>query len=119
MATTYKILGQQAAAATTNAVLYTSPASPATQTVISTILISNSNASGRTFRIYIMSAADVVTYGNTSPQSQHYIAYDVSVAANDTTALTLGITLGAGDVIGTYASAATSLAFSVYGAQVT
>jgi hypothetical protein len=116
VATTYKILGQQAAAATTNAVLYTSPS--VTQTVVSTVVISNSNASSRTFRLYVMSAADVVTYTSTVPQAQHYIAYDVTVGANDATALTLGITLGAGDVIGTYASAASSLAFSAYGAQI-
>jgi hypothetical protein len=45
-----------------------------------------------------------------------YVAYDVTVGASDTTALTLGITLGATDVITVYASTAT-LSFNAYGAE--
>jgi hypothetical protein len=44
----------------------------------------------------------------------HYVAYDVTVGASDTTALTLGITLATTDVITIYASTAT-LSFHAYG----
>jgi hypothetical protein len=49
--------------------------------------------------------------------NQHYIAYDVSVLANDTTALTLGITLTATDVVTVYASTA-DLSFGIFGSEI-
>lgn len=119
MATTYKILamtgsagnygnGAQTLTATTNINLYTVPSS--TQTVISTIMICNQSANAGTYRIAIRPAGATIA-------TQHYIAYDVSLAGNDTTALTLGITLGATDVITVYSSAAT-MSFSAYGSEI-
>jgi hypothetical protein len=40
-----------------------------------------------------------------TPISEHYIAYDVPVAANDSTTLTLGITVEATDVVSVAATA--------------
>lgn len=114
---TPKILGQVAPAAATYIVAYTVPS--ATNTTVSTITVSNSNAAARTFRIYVMSAADVTTFGSTSPQAKHFVAFDVTVGATDTTVMTLGITLAAGDIVGAYASAATSLAVNIYGGELT
>lgn len=117
MAFTPKILGQVAPAAATYTVAYTVPA--ATNTTVSTITVSNSNATARTFRIYAMNAADVATFGATSPQAKHFVAFDVTVGATDTTVMTIGLTLAAGDVLGAYASAASSLAFGIYGGELT
>lgn len=108
MATTYKVLGQSAPSATTNTDVYTVPS--ATEAVISTITIANRDASAATYRIAIR--PDGATIAN-----QHYIAYGASVPANDTIALTLGITANAADVITVYASSA-NLSFNVFGSEI-
>ena len=43
--------------------------------------------------------------------------FDVAIAANDSVALTLGITLAAGNSIRSYASAASSLTFTAFGSE--
>lgn len=108
MPTTYKVLGQSNPSATTATTLYTVPAS--TQTVVSTIIVANIAATAATFRI-------AVRPDGTALANQHYIAYDVTVGANDSTALTLGLTLGDTDVITVYASTA-NLVFSAYGSEI-
>ena len=108
MATTYKVLGQSNPAATTATTLYTVPAS--TQAVVSTIVIANLTASAATFRIAVRVA------GATLANSQ-YVAYDITVGASDSTALTLGITLGAADVITVYGSTA-NLTFTAFGSEI-
>lgn len=108
MPTTYKVLGQSAPAATTNTDVYTVPA--ATQAVISTIAVCNRAASAATFRIAIRPLGAAIA-------NQHYIAYDVAIGASDSTNLTLGISLGATDVVTVYASTAT-LSVSVFGSQI-
>jgi len=108
MATTYKVLGQSNPAATTATTLYTVPS--ATQAVVSTIVVANLTGTAATFRIAVR-----VT-GATLANSQ-YVAYDITVGASDSTTLTLGITLGAADVITVYASTAT-LTFSAFGSEV-
>jgi glucose-6-phosphate dehydrogenase assembly protein OpcA len=109
MPTTYKVLGQSAPAATTNVNLYTVPA--ATSAVISTIVVANRAAVNDTYRIAIRPAG--VTLAN-----EDYIAYDVAVGANDSTTLTLGITLAATDIITIYAGTA-NLSFNVFGSEIT
>jgi glucose-6-phosphate dehydrogenase assembly protein OpcA len=108
MATNYKILGQSAPSATTDTDVYTVPSS--TEAVISTITIANRNSSAATYRIAIRSNGDAIA-------NQHYIAYDASVDANDTIALTLGITMGAADVVTVYASTA-NLSFNIFGSEI-
>ena len=108
MATTYKVLGQSNPAATTATTLYTVPA--ATQTVVSTIAVCNTGASSATFRIAIRPAG-------ASLAAQHYVAYDTPIAANDTIALTLGVTLATTDVVTIYASSAT-MSFNAYGSEI-
>jgi glucose-6-phosphate dehydrogenase assembly protein OpcA len=107
MATNYKVLGQSNPSATTATSLYTVPA--ATQTIVSTLVVANLAATTATFRIACRVA------GATLANSQ-YVAYDVSVGANDSTALTLGITLGATDVITIYGSTA-NLTFTAFGSE--
>lgn len=108
MAFAYKVLAQSAPSATTNTDIYTVGAGK--QAIISTITVANRSASARTYRIAIRPAG-------TTLANQHYIAYDVSVLANDTTALTIGVTLAATDVVTVYASTA-DLSFGIFGTEI-
>jgi hypothetical protein len=108
MATTYKVLGQSNPSATTATTLYTVPSS--TKAVVSTITVCNQAASAATFRVAVRPDAETLA-------AKHYVAYDATVAANDTTALTLGITLDAADVITIYSSTAT-VSFNAFGSEI-
>jgi IMP cyclohydrolase len=110
MATTYKVLGRKASDATTMEELYAVPSS--TEAVISTITVCNRSSSARTYRIAIKPTT------GTTIADEHYIAYDVIIAANDTTALTLGLTLAAANSIQVYASASASLTFQAFGSEI-
>ena len=109
MPTTYKVLGQSAPSATTNTNLYTVPS--ATSAVVSTIVVANRVGTIANYRIAIRPAGATVA-------NQHYIAYDVTVGAGDSTTLTLGITLAATDIITVYASTA-NLSFNAFGSEIT
>jgi len=104
----YKILGQLAAAATTEEGLYAVPAS--SSSVVSSVVIANRGATSATYRLAVKPTAA------TTLASKHYLAYDVSIAANDSVALTLGITLAATNAIRTYASNA-NLTFTAFGSE--
>jgi glucose-6-phosphate dehydrogenase assembly protein OpcA len=108
VATAYKVLGQSAPSATTDTSLYTVPAS--TETVVSTIVIANRAASAGTYRIAIRP-------NGASIANSHYLAFDVAIAANDSTALTLGITIDATDVITVRASSA-DMTFTAFGSEI-
>ena len=108
MPTVYKTLGQSNPSATTATTLYTVPS--ATSTVVSTITVCNQASTAGTFRIAIRPAG-------ASLAAQHYVAYDTPIAANDTVALTLGITLATTDVVTVYASSA-SMSFNAYGSEI-
>ena len=108
MAITYKVLAQSAPSATTNTDVYTVGAGK--QAIISTITICNRSATAATYRIALRPDGAAIA-------NSHYIAYDVALAANDTTALTLGITCDASDVVTVYASTA-DLTFSLFGSEV-
>lgn len=109
MPTVYKVLGQSAPSATTATTLYTVPSS--TEAVISTIVVANRAATSATYRLSIR--PNGATLAN-----QHYIAYDVTVGASDSTTITLGITLDAADVLEVYASSA-NLSFNAFGSEIT
>ena len=100
-----KVLGQSNPSATTATTLYTVPSGKTA--VISTIVIANLAASAASYRIAIRPAGAALA-------STHYIAYDVALSASDSTALTLGITLAATDVVTVYASSA-NVNFSAFG----
>jgi hypothetical protein len=108
MANVYKVLGQSAPAATTATALYTVPA--ATEAVISTIVIANRAATAGSFRLSVRP-------NGVTQADQHYLAYDVPIAANDSTTLTLGITVDATDVITVYASSG-DMSFNVFGSEI-
>jgi hypothetical protein len=108
MPTTYKTLGQVAPSATTATTLYTVGSGKAA--VVATIAVCNRAATGATYRIAIRPAGATLS-------NEHYIAYDATVAANDSTMLTIGITLAATDVITVYASSA-NLSFNAFGSEI-
>lgn len=108
MPTNYKVLGQSAPSATTDTTLYTVPS--ATETIISTIVIANRGSSAGSYRIAIR--PNGATLANS-----HYVAFDVAIAANDSTALTLGITIDAADVVTVRASSA-DMTFTAFGSEI-
>lgn len=111
MATSYKTLGQLDMTSSSLTTLYTCPAS--TETVISTVIIANRAAAADTFRLALRTNGDAIA-------DKHYIAYDVPVAANDSTTLTLGITMEATDILSVAAGGtASTLSFNAFGAEVT
>lgn len=109
MAETRKILGQVALAATTLTALYTVPAS--TQAVVSSIVVCNRGASATTFRVSlsVAGAADA---------TNQYLYYDVALPANDTFVATIGVALGAADVVRGYAGNA-NVSMTVLGVELT
>lgn len=111
MPTLYRTLAQSAPSATTNTDVYTVTSSPATQVVISSIVVANRGTTNTTFRIAVRP--------NGAPlANQHYIAYDTTISANDILALTLGVTVDSSDVITVYAGNS-SLSFSLFGTEIT
>jgi hypothetical protein len=108
MATTYKVLGQSAPAATTPANLYT--AGSGIQTVVSTLTVTNRGTADATYRVSVRP-------NGASQVDEHYVAYDTKLGGNSVTAYTLGLTLDANDVITVYASNA-DLTFQAFGSEI-
>lgn len=102
----YRILGQIAPDATTEDQLYSCPDN--TECVVSTIIACNRGAAG-TFRLS-------VTRDGVGTSTQDYLYYDLPLDANDSFALTLGITLSGRDVVRVYASSA-DFSFSAFGQE--
>ena len=109
MADTSKILAQSIPSAATSTDLYTVPS--ATTTVASTICVCNQSATATTFRISVAVAGATLA-------TKQYLYYDVPIGGNDTFMATIGITLGATDVVRVYATLAT-LSFNLFGIETT
>lgn len=108
MAATYKVLGQVNPSATTATTAYTVPS--ATETVISTITVVNLGPAPTSYRIAVRPNGETLA-------NKHYIAYDASIAPQETQTLTIGITLDATDVVTVYAGTA-NLAFNLFGSEI-
>jgi hypothetical protein len=108
MATAYKTLGQVIPAATTLTTLYTVPG--ATSAVISTLCICNQGVS-TTYRVSVRVAAAADT-------PKQYLIYDATLNQYDTALLTLGISLGAADIVSVYAGTA-NVSFNLFGGELT
>jgi glucose-6-phosphate dehydrogenase assembly protein OpcA len=100
-----KVLGQSNPSATTLTTLYTVPS--AKEAVVSTISVANLTSTAATFRLAVRPAGASIA-------NQHYIGYDITIGASDSTLITVGLTLATTDVISVYASTA-NLAFSAFG----
>ena len=109
MANAYKILGQVADASANDVELYLVPSS--TEAIVSSITVCNREAAANTFRI-------ATKTDNSDVANTDYIAYDTSIAANDTVTLTLGITLETGAEISVCASDA-NVTFQAFGTEIT
>ena len=103
MANAYKVLGQVADASANNVTLI---ADQDGETIVSTIVIVNREAAANTFRLAVRPGAATLA-------NEHYLAYDTSIAANDSITLTLGITLADNDIITVGASDA-NVSFSAF-----
>lgn len=110
MATAYKVLGQSWPQNSMVWDLYTVPTG--TQTVVSSIAVTNTLTSSATFRIFIRPDAATAAVGNA-------LYYDAPLAANTTLIVTAGITLDAGDVISVRSSSGGQLTFQAFGSEVT
>lgn len=104
-----KVLGQAALTAETDTNVYTVPAS--TSAVISTIVLANRAGSATTFRLAVRPNGATIA-------NEHYVAYDIPLAANDSTTLTLGITMDAADVLTAYSGAGSSVSVNVFGTEI-
>lgn len=100
-----KVLGQVNPSATTLTTLYTVPS--AKEAVVSSISVANLTSTAATFRL-------AVRPGGASIDPKHYIGYDITVGASDSTIITVGLTLATTDVLSVYASTA-NVAFQAFG----
>jgi len=104
----YKVLGQSYPAATTNTDVYTVGAGK--MCTISTIAVCNQTGNQITFNIAVRPSGATLT-------NSQYIAYGTPVNGNTTSFITIGTTLGAGDVITVY-TAAQGISFNVFGTEI-
>ena len=108
MATTYKVLGQVKPTAATLTSLYTVPAS--TQTVVSTLTVSSLTNDLTTIRVAVRPAGAAI-------EDKHYLIYNNTISGYATAQFTIGITLGATDVVSVYDTAGTS-SFNLFGSEI-
>jgi hypothetical protein len=108
MAVIYKILGQSSPADNNANTLYTVPAG--NSAVVSTLHICNLGG-GSTFRVAVRPGG--IPLGNAN-----YIAYNTAIPANDSIALTLGMTLAATDVVSVQSANAFNLSFTLFGSEI-
>ena len=109
MPTNQKVLGQLAPAAATLSAAYTVPA--LTQAAVSTITVCNTSGTPDSFNISVAIAGA----GDTPAQ---YLYSGISLPGNNTFAATMGITLGAADVVRVYSLNGTSV-FNLFGCETT
>jgi len=110
MATAYKVLGQVNPSATTETSLYSPSGSTATA-VVSTIAVCNQASTAATYRIAIW------PNGTASSSAPNWLVYGATVNGNDTTFLTIGVTLEHGATVRVYASTA-NLSFQAFGSEI-
>ena len=107
MANAYKILGQVSDASANDVELYLATG---VEAIVSTIIVANRASAAKTFRIATKTDDSAVA-------DTDYVAYDTSIAANDTITLTLGITLEDGAEISVGSSDA-NVTFQAYGTEI-
>lgn len=112
MAEALKVLGQLAPANITLNDLYTVPA--LTAATISSLIVCNRTTSQTTFRIAVQTAAEAAS----ATADKHYIFYDQELDPNSTFAITIGLTLNAGDVVRVRSSVSGSISYNIFGIEV-
>lgn len=109
MAEIVKVLGQAKPAAAVLADGYTVPA--LTTAVVSTVAVCEQGGAQTRFRI-------AVAVAGAADAPEQYLVYDAALDANETKTFTLGLTLGAGDVVRVRSSSG-SVSFNLFGAETT
>jgi hypothetical protein len=82
----------------------------ATNTIVSTLSVTNDTSSAATFRIYLRKAGAAAGAVNA-------LYWDAPLAANSTILVTAGITLEATDIITVRSSVGDALAFQAFGSE--
>ena len=110
MATTYKVLGQLAAAASNaGETLYAVPSGYSA--VVSSITVCNRGTTAATYRIAIRKAG-------TTLATNQYLVYDTNIPGSTTTSYTLGVTLASTDVITVAQASTANLTFQAFGSEI-
>ena len=109
MASSYSVLAQAHLTTTSDTNVYTVGSS--TESIISTMIVANIGTVATTFNIAIRPDGETLA-------DKHYIAKEVPIAANDSTTLTLGMTLDSSDVVTCAAGTANALSFNIFGAEI-
>ena len=114
MPITYKILGQKTAVDAW-ADLYVPTASPATSSIISSIVVCNTGSFDRRFSVAVVPSSGI------TPTTSSSLSSNTTVLANDSVVLSFGITLGPGNALRVFASGSTSgdVGFSAFGTEIT
>jgi hypothetical protein len=107
--TVYRILGQARPANTSNANLQTVAANK--NQIVSTLTVCNTTSSAATYRVFARINGAAASEANA-------LAWDVAIAANDTVALTLGATLGVGDILTIRSGTSNALCFTAFGSEI-
>jgi glucose-6-phosphate dehydrogenase assembly protein OpcA len=102
---TYKVLAQSAPSAATATTLYTAT----NATIVSTLQAANRGSTQDAVRIAVRPAGATLA-------NEHYIAFDVPLAANAVLSLQGGITLANTDVITIYSTSGNT-SFSAFGSE--
>lgn len=112
MATIYKVLGQVIPGNTLTH-LYVPNTNPATSSVVSSIVVSNTGSADKLFSIFVAS----------SPTLTGSIAFNTPVLGYDSVVLSAGVTLGPGNAIRVLASgsgtAFSDVVFTAFGTEIT
>lgn len=103
----YKILGQSNPTPNTLVTIYTVPSG--NSAIVSTITLANIGADNALYKLAVQKNGAAI-------ESNHYIAYNTTISSFDTAILTLGLTLGAGDVLSANVSSA-NLSINVFGTE--
>lgn len=106
---TYRVLGQAAPTAATDATLYTVGSGLAA--VTSTFTACNRGSADTSYRVAVRPAGATLA-------NQHYVIYDAELPAYSTDTVTIGLTLAASDVV-TVRSASGNVSFGLYGGEET
>ena len=109
MGKAYKVAGQAIPEASTDTVLYTVPAN--SNFVESTLSICNQDISTSAIRYRVA----IVPSGQTLA-AKHYIVFDKLLGTADSKFLTLGLSLGPGDMVYVRSSSSTT-SFSLFGVE--
>lgn len=108
MTVLYKVLGQAAPNANTSTTLYTTPSN--TESVVSTIFITNRGTTGGNFSIAIVPSGETL-------ENKHYIAQLFSIESKSFVSITAGITMAEADIIVVEGDTNT-LSFSAFGTEI-